>query len=385
MKGIAFHPESPYSTLVIGTPRSGKTVFLASLYSRLSVAHPGLGTSFYLKAPDGTKLMAIYHRMEYEKRWPERTTDFDSYLFQLRTNVNAADSPKIEPCDHLAYRFYDIPGQSITDSNTNVDWVERLESLATDSDNLLVLIDGHLVLNALGGKSDASLYSQLDFILPVVQRIPGKPLHFLITKWDLIENEPFSDNPPPSELLERILEKLNSHSGFRSMIGQQTELEIPTRLVPVSAVGRNFATLRNDEMTIDPSAVPEPLRVELPIILVLWDGLRLVRKQVNEHVKNKKSTLGSLKNFKQLLEISERVCDKIPLPSEYALGKLGIGAVISFFREYMERMTIPSREDEVNQLELQEQGLLRVLTEFGNLVENLEAEFPASKLADIKE
>jgi len=141
----------------------------------------------------------------------------------------------------------------------------------------------------------------------------------------------------------------------------------------------------NGKMLINPHAILEPLRVELPIALVLWDGLRLARKQVDRRMKSEQSALGNLRNFKQLLEVSERIFDKIPLPSEYTLGKLGIGAVISFLREYVERMTIPSREDKMNKLELQERDLLKVLTEFGKLVENLETEFPASKLADIQE
>jgi hypothetical protein len=138
-------------------------------------------------------------------------------------------------------------------------------------------------------------------------------------------------------------------------------------------------------MQINSQAVPEPTRVELPIALVLWDGLRLARRMVDENLRSEQSALGSLKNFKQLLTISKEILDKLPLSGRLGFGKMGVSAIISFFREYMERRVIPERESEINDLGIQDQDLLQILEEFGNLVEKLETEFLASKLADVKE
>lgn len=383
MESIGFNPKSPYKTLVLGTPYAGKTVFLSSLYKRLSIAQPQLGTDFYLNTTEGTKLLSIYHQMEAEKKWPERTADFQTYLFALRTNITTKDAngnPQTEACDHLAYQFCDIPGQSLTDEKTDPEWVKRVDDLGNDADNLLVLIDGLTVLKAINNEGGAGLYSQLDFILPIVERLPGKPLHFVITKWDLVENHA-TEKASSSEQLCRARAKFELHHGFRSIIQQQTQQKIPTRLIPISAVGNKFAVLDNDQMSINPNGSPEPVRVELPIALTLWDGLSLARRQVSDDLKSKQSTLGNIVNFKRLVEVFGQFVDKIPLPDYYAVGKVGLGSILSLLKTILEKL-IPLKEKEIDKLSLQDQHLLKVLNEFSALVDNLEIKFPASALAN---
>lgn len=378
--------NSPFKTLVLGTPSAGKTVLLSSLYKRLSVSRPNEGTSFYLDSADKKHLLNHYHGMADEKRWPEPTRDFRSYLFTLCTNIESKDDNgniHSEKYGHLAFEFFDIPGQSITDIHSDSSWAERVEKIGISADNLLILIDGYHVLKAINNQTSAGLYSQLDYLLPIVQRIPGKALHFVITKWDLIENYAAQPDTSAMQLLN-IGKIMMRHSSFPDIIQQQKDQQLPTRLLPISAVGNNFAILDdNGNMCINPQTNPEPFFAELPVVLLLWDRLRLLQKQLEGHIRKNEVTLKNVKTIRKLLDVSTQVVDKIPVSDEKPLIiKLSVMAALGTIKNQLDTV-IPGREGKLNTLTLQENDLLKILQEFIELVKKLECNFPASILSDI--
>jgi hypothetical protein len=103
-----------------------------------------------------------------------------------------------------------------------------------------------------------------------MQAKPSSSCYFVITKWDLLEDQ-FT--------LEEIRARLLEVDAFRCLVGLRRQQTQGLRLIPVSAVGKGFARLNGNgamEKCLN-GGRPKPFQVELPITYSLIDGLRSAR------------------------------------------------------------------------------------------------------------
>ena len=188
-----------------------------------------------------------------------------------------------------------------------IDWQREIE----EADAILALLDGQQILNLLKGSEDKLhqkwLLTQLPSVLQLIQRCHKKiPIHFIITKWDLIANQGGFDL---SDVRYRLLKK---SSEFKNIVKQRNDAKCPVRLIPVSSVGMNFAIFQDGVMKKLSGAVPQPFHVEVPLSCVLLDGLQLeinyIEQKQREILQRKTEVLPK---FSFLEQVNQFVSDTV--------------------------------------------------------------------------
>ena len=118
------------------------------------------------------------------------------------------------------------------------------------------------------------------------------PIQFVISKWDLLENN-FS--------LKQIRDRLLEIPQLEQLIRDRNEKGSPVRLIPVSSVGAGFAELETDgSMKKIPGSIPHPFQVEVPLACVLPDKFEADLREIVEQQKKlgkQEPKFGSLQTF----------------------------------------------------------------------------------------
>jgi hypothetical protein len=100
------------------------------------------------------------------------------------------------------------------------------------------------------------------------------PIYLVITKWDIVRGFGEPENDGDNERLDRVRNALLSLPQLRGLVNMRSIV----RLIPVSAVGPDFATFDVGSGRIDKRAdgTLRPMNVEVPIAAVLPDLFRRV-------------------------------------------------------------------------------------------------------------
>ena len=107
-----------------------------------------------------------------------------------------------------------------------------------------------------------------------MQKMEGlkKPVHFVISKWDIVEQ---------SYSLEQVRDRLLEIDEFKNLIKLRNDSKSKSkvRLIPVSAVGRGFAIAQSNGSMKKTGELPKPFQVEVPLACVLPD---MIKQQIDE-------------------------------------------------------------------------------------------------------
>jgi hypothetical protein len=260
-----------FQVFVLGTRGAGKTVFLSSLYNLLSTQDAR--NKFYLECDVESRiqLMNTYQCIANPHRgWPEGTSNTKEYIFNCFHHKQGT-----KPIELFRFRYFDFPGGYITSSSDPKD-VKFILTQAKAAHSVLVLLDGIKIRNLLdgvpfvpAGEDDTSLWQDLDMMKDILQQCAGKPIHFAVTKADLLSKSKHS--------LLKIRELLMRHRGFQNLTRFQSAGG-PVHLMPVSAVGAHFATLdpETGQMFKNPNALVSPFNVDLSLTFTIVDFLNQV-------------------------------------------------------------------------------------------------------------
>lgn len=266
-----------YNIITLGTSGAGKTVFLSSLFKSLSIQGEH---RFFLEVSDSNmeRLLNKLYTEIVSGDWPTGTRgDVQKWVFTCcvkNQNLEKYPACQFTYIDYAGGILTDLDGQ---DEGYDFDFDQEIEK----ADAVLAILDGLKVLRFMERKEfdnrDVHIWMQSDIrnLMLRVQKCKKIPVHFIISKWDLLDNK--------YKLLEvrnRLLEKLDE---FRNVVKTRADAGCPVRLIPVSSIGINFATLQADgQMKKLPGAVPRPFQVEVPLAFVLTDGLKA---QINQSKK----------------------------------------------------------------------------------------------------
>ncbi|BAY09901.1 TRAFAC clade GTPase domain-containing protein [Calothrix sp. NIES-2098] len=261
-----------YSVIVLGSSGSGKTVFLASLFKALST----LGKfGFFLDVEDSDRrksLNKVYETLIRGESWPPGTRNTAQWIFNCC--VKTSELSNVRACSLI---YVDYAGGLITDaSTTGVDNYREFESLVENSDAVLAIIDGQKLLFLMQDKDLNShvvlrwLHEDLPNITQMVDKCTkNTPVHFIISKWDILEENGYSLAEVRNRLIDTVPE-------FKNVVGNRKKAGCPVRLIPVSSVGRGFAILTPDgHMKKVPGKIPQPMNVEVPLAFALTDKQRI--------------------------------------------------------------------------------------------------------------
>lgn len=264
-----------YRIMMLGPSGSGKTVYLGSLFRELSIQGE---RGFFLGADDRArkKLNEVYVQIVVGKKWPkgnEAEDDAEDWVFTCSISTNGIIF------DACQFVYIDYAGGRITESSIedDSDFNEKLES----ADVMLGLLDGAKICDLMNDTDEGNLWLLLDLqnMLNIMMKNITKPIHFVISKWDLVESSGYS--------LKEVKEKLLEESGFRNIVvtRQAQQNKVTTRLIPVSSVGQGFAKLLPDGITMEKvkGKKPKPFQVEVPLACVLPDMINSKGKELDRN------------------------------------------------------------------------------------------------------
>jgi GTPase SAR1 family protein len=254
-----------YNIIVLGPSGSGKTVYLASMFKKLSTQSLDLPFFIETNANQRKQLIDKYNQMANPSAtWPKGTTFAEVSEWKFFCSIR---SPAGGHFQALQFTYLDYAGGRITDVQPEDENEEedQFEERATKADAVLGLIDGQRLLDFMNNPSSNTsktfVLRDLSATITLMQKCQG-PIHFVITKWDLLED---------LYSLGKIRKSLLQIEEFNNIIQQRRD---PVWLIPVSSVGKGFAEPQLDGSMRKTGANIKPLYVEMPFCCVLPDCLR---------------------------------------------------------------------------------------------------------------
>ena len=372
-----------YRIFTLGTSGAGKTCFMASMFNRLSSYKPDIG--FYLEVPDNKQrilLQNVYNEMtDPYNEWPSGTVGESQWHFTSVVSANGSSY------DVFRFTYLDYAGGHLTDPS-QADLLDAQAKVA-EADAVLVLLDGQKILHRLEGKEDLiddpkkRIGAELNFVLPYLNKSPKKPIHFVISKWDLLEGK---------HSFAAVRNCLLRYENFAALIEQREQLKVPTRLIPVSAVGSGFARMSGGgRMKKNPNVDPQPFQVEMSIASTLIDAFEAATKDLSEQQFERLRQFSNIqdtttaKMVSILKEGASVMADvlKVIVPFPWNFAPVAAARLLAVIHNNFEKSYEELRQDQRATLGMvgdQETAVNSVITSYQFLMRELEHKFPESTL-----
>ncbi|NES06277.1 MAG: hypothetical protein F6K22_27765 [Okeania sp. SIO2F4] len=260
-----------YKILTLGASGAGKTVFMASMFK--SLASQG-EHGFYLEAEDfkSQRLLNNIYKNLITGKWPETTRRSEISKWKFTCCIKNRDLENFPICQ---FTYFDYAGGRFTEMDEED---SDLKEIIVQADAILGLLDGRKI-QALMNNNNHQLF--VDFLkkdlLPIIKCMSHSkaPIQFVISKWDLLENDNFG--------LKEISDRLLEIPEFKELVRNRNQEGSPVRLIPVSSVGSGFATPQPDgSMKIIANSIPRPFHMEVPVSCVIPD---LLEKEIQVNIK----------------------------------------------------------------------------------------------------
>jgi len=292
-----------YDIITLGTSGAGKTVFLSSLFKSLSIQGEH---RFFLEVSDSKmeRLLNKFYSEILSGGWPAGTRgDIQKWVFTC-----CVKNQNLEQYPACQFTYIDYAGGLLTDVDSEDEGYDfNFDQEIEKADAVLALLDGLKLLKFMEGKEsdnrDVDNWMQRDIpsLMRRVQKCKKIPVHFVISKWDLLANK-----YTLLEVRNRLLEKVNE---FKNVVKNRADANCPVRLIPISSIGVNFMTPQADgSMKKVSGAVLNPFQVEVPLAFVLTDSLqakisqlKMEQEEISRRPTEIKPKYGFLNRLDQLL------------------------------------------------------------------------------------
>lgn len=257
---------------------AGKTVYLASMYKKLSLQREQL--RFYLKTDHSTSI-SLSETFEMvadpERSWPAGTVGSGKeWAFEVAVPTSSTEFTPI------CLSYFDYQGGLLTDSRLARELAGDAARLRS-ADAILVLLDGHKILSLLQEQREG--YHYIDFHLTSTFEIVQQsrcPVHFVLTKWDLLT---------PHFEFAAVRDRLLEEEAFCTSVATRSKTSMaPIRLIPVSSVGNGFAAPGDDGRMRKTGRMTHPYQVGVPVMAVLPDILQTAFRELEARVAGIEST-----------------------------------------------------------------------------------------------
>ena len=384
-------PTPSFRVLALGPQGAGKTLLLASMYHSLQTPS---GRGYFLAAPYDQVIQLsswFADAADPNRDWPFGTAVGETREFTFDVTTRTAT----ERHTVLRIGYLEYAGELLTDpqapgSTAQQDLIARIESAHA----LLGIIDGHRIRQVLDGDREGTWRLQqalTTMIAPMMSAF--SPITFVITKWDLLSDV----HPDENTRLGIVRNLLMSNTGFRDLVRTHSDRRV-VRLVPVSAVGANFATLDSGGMVTKlPNGKVEPTNVDVPLSAVVPDVFEQIERSLDEATRQqvlaearRAAQLGPAQALKTLATFVGQAAGGALLGSIGLRGLPAFAGDVSFglFLDargggLTERQAaVNSRLDAAGRrLEQQQQARRSVLRALQGRVDMLEGRLPASRLS----
>jgi hypothetical protein len=378
-----------FRVVALGPRGSGKTLLLASMYHQMQTPS---GRSYFLTAPYDQVVLLNHWFTEVadtSKAWPSGTAvgDTRDFTFTVRTRAPSGTLHTVMGLGYLEYSGGLLTDTQAPGATAQTDLLARIQSAHA----LLGIIDGYRIRQCLNGHYEGQMRLQQSLTAVIsLMMLASCPITFVITKWDLLRDVDVDENAR----LRLVRKYLMSNQGFRDLVQAHSTHRI-VRLVPVSAVGPDFAELDADgQIAKLPDGEMHPTNVDVPLSAVVPDVFDQVERSMDraklraalEQVR-RQARLGPAAALAELGTFVAHTAGK-------ALGVLGSQAAVFVGDAAME--LFGSRRDAANERQMRLDHQLsevdsaieefqiarrKVLREFQSRVDVLEGRLPTSRLS----
>ena len=390
-------PITPhFRVIALGVAGSGKTVYLSSMFHTVNVPMPGRSYFLETGASHRVYLSRVFDEVsDTTEPWPRgtrtgetRELDFDCVSF------DAGAKHKVFRISYLDYAGELLESEQEAGSTALSDLEERIRN----AHGLLGMLDGYRILQYLRNEPAGRRYfrSQLQPMIGIMAAA-NCPIHFVLTKWDLIRGFGEPDDADENTRLDLVRQALLQTAHLRALVETHSWDNRVIRLIPVSAVGSHFAQIDREGRVLKlPDGEVNPTNVEVPLTAILPDLFQQVessldtptRKGLVEEARIRRglsdaesqSSLGRFLNMPTGMAVRQRLQDVIGGSS----GK----EVMGMFLDWMAgvptediRATGKSWQEGRRQTLSIEAARGRVLADFSAELLRLEERLPASRFS----
>lgn len=274
-------PVPTFKVVALGVSGSGKTVLLASMFHQLNVQRAG--DAYFLEAPADQRLelAGVFRQIANPASpWPPGTSrgDMREYIFDCAVHY---DDRKFRV---LRIKYLDYAGEHLerVHSGTSVK-LRDLETNIEEASALLGIIDGHRMVQYLRNEPEGLEYFH-GTIEPMIGLMTSAtaPLHFVLTKWDLVRG--FGEPADASDeiRLKMVVEALALTKIEALATGPQRGTRV-VRIIPVSAVGPDYAHIDESGRVIkNQRGTLRPTNLDVPFAAIVPDLFRQVEESLDE-------------------------------------------------------------------------------------------------------
>lgn len=390
----SFGPVPTFKVVALGVSGSGKTVLLASMFHQLNVQRPG--DAYFLEAPADQRLelAGVFRQIANPASpWPPGTSrgDMREYTFDCAVHH---DERKYRV---LRIRYLDYAGEHLERIHRGTSAkLRELETNIEEASALLGIIDGYRMLQYLRNEPEGREYFH-GTIEPMIGLMTSAtaPLHFVLTKWDLVRG--FGEPPDASDeiRLKMVIEALALTKIEALATGPQRGGRV-VRIIPVSAVGPNYAHIDDSGRVIkNPHGTLQPTNLDVPFAAVVPDLFHQVKESLDQSIREEiedrlragpSSAADRLAGFVKVLSIPAGFALRGALRGAVAGGYAD--AIADTFVDWMRRPFEKKRSiDDARRDAAEEHAAtarhvrMLVLRDFEKAVFRLEAMLPSSVLS----
>ncbi len=264
-------PSKPF------TRGSGKTLLLASTYHEMRRSGP---RGFYLDTShrEMLQLSGWFNQVaDHDQDWPLVTVAGDTREFTFDVCSRAGSGPvhRVLKLGYLEYAGGVLTEPRPPGEGFQEEFLDRIRS----ADALFGIIDGfHLRQWADGLPQGRNRLQHSLTTMVTLMLSEQRPITFVITKWDLLRDLDADEDAR----LAMVRKLLMTKPDFRELVKVHSNTRV-VRLIPVSAVGPDFAGLNADGLVEKlPHGEMRPTDVDAPLSAVVPDIFEQVERQVDQ-------------------------------------------------------------------------------------------------------
>lgn len=368
-----------YKIVVLGPSGAGKTVYLASMFYRLRI--PSDSRRFFLTTTTPQQRGRLLQYLDQIRNIQEDFPPGNEFRDVTEWEFNCQIQTSSESYNLARFTYLDYSGERIKQLRDPQfgTLAQEFQAKLERANIVLGMLDGQQILKVMQTNDEEDhreveqfFIENIDDILPYL--LPCKrPVHFIITKWDLLEKKGYK--------LEDIISRLEErHPPLKDFVEYQIGRNNLLRFIPVSSVGMSFAELQADgSMKKISGGRFNPYLVEMPLACVLYDNLLY---EIEQPAFNKQKWIDIASSPNPLQTLSTAL-----VKSLFAATKLTISGPFSlsidYFFDGFIRLIGKDGDDETRQ---PRNGVTKgevtkeAIDDFGLLMRSFERKFPASNL-----
>jgi hypothetical protein len=265
-----------FRVVALGPRGSGKTLLLASMYHQLQTSS---GRGYFLTAP--YEQVALLNQWftdvaDTSRDWPSGTAvgETRDFLFTVRTRAASGTLHTVMNLGYLEYAGGLLTDAQAPGTTGQAELLDRINSAHA----LIGVIDGFRIRQCFDGHTEGLMRLQQSLTAMIsLMMLTSSPITFIITKWDLLHDLDVDEDAR----LRQVRKFLMSNPGFQDLAQTHSAHRV-VRLIPVSAVGPDFAELDRDGMVAKlPDGQLRPTNVDVPVAAVIPDVFEQVERSMD--------------------------------------------------------------------------------------------------------